>query len=505
MKTDSAKHCCTVLAVDIGTSGCRAGIYGQDGSELATAERSYGVTYSDNGFAEQDPEQIYGLFIEVLQQCVTESRVSVDYVVIGSVLHSLILLDGAGKPLTPLSIWADTRAVGQCQRMSDLFESGKWHERTGCPLSPTYPLYRLLWYKENDPELYNTFHKAVSIKSYIHFRLFGLYLEDHSVASGSGLFNIQTRVWDRVILDLLGLDEDKLPEAVPVEYQIPNMNLSKIQSLSGNTIWIMGGADGPLAHVGTAGWNENVASLTIGTSGAVRMMVDTPHVSQNSPLWCYVLNKKSYISGLATNNGGNVVDWYVNAFYPAGTDWRELEGLLVSTKPDPDLLFNPHMFRERDFRSHNSNSAQFTGLKNWHTRDDLLRAVVEGVVFNVVALFDLLRFNCSEIEAVVVSGGLANSDYVRRIISSAIALPVINSFVENASLSGLTKIVFGEMQGGCNNVNCGNEHLNVKKYGQYDGDTDEGISEKYCNWKNNFIIMNSKINSNFNYSSNAQV
>jgi len=483
MWIDTSINNVTVLAVDIGTSGCRAVISDQDGSVLANAERTYGVTYNDNGVAEQDPERIFDSFIEVIQQCTSESPVSEVYVAIGSVLHSLLLLDSEGKPLTPLSIWSDTRAVGQCERFRDSFELNKWPERTGCPLSPTYPVYRLLWYKENEPALYNKFRKAVSIKSYIHYRLFGRYVEDHSVASGSGMFNIHARVWDREILHYLGLEEEKLPDSVPVESQLLDINTSLVEGFPSKIKWIIGGADGPLAHLGTAGWNKNVASLTIGTSGAVRIKTDAPRIPSNSSLWCYVLNRDSYITGLATNNGGNVVDWYVNAFYPPGTSWDELEVCLAATVLDPELFFVPFIFNERELGRTNCNSAKFIGLKQGHTRDDMFRAVVEGVVFNVIHLFDCLRYNYPAVEAVAVSGSLTNSTYVRSIITGAIVLPVIKSGAANAAISGLARIILGENQNVCCKVSGDIKKLNTNRNDQSYGVRNDYFTEKYCNWK----------------------
>jgi gluconokinase len=446
MLIESIHNSHNVLAVDIGTSGCRAMVCEKDGTVVSTAERSYGVFYDNNGFAEQDPEQIFDLFIEIAQQCITESRVPIDSVIIGSVLHSLVLLDGGGIPLTPLSIWADTRAVDQCQRLQETFEFNRWHERTGCPLSPSYPLYRLLWYKEKEPTIYSRLRMVVSIKSYIHYRLFGCYLEDHSVASGSGMFNIQARVWDQEILDYLELDGVKFPEAVPVEHQLPEVNSSLSLDASGKIKWIIGGADGPLAHLGTAGWNKNVASLTLGTSGAVRMRFDNPLGPLNSSLWCYVLNNNSYISGLATNNGGNVVDWFVKLLFPAGVGWDDLENVLLSSPPDPELLFIPSLFKDRDLSKNDSRSGQFIGIKHHHTREDMLKAVVEGVVFNTVYLFDRLRFNCADIKAVALSGRLTQSKFVCQLINSLIDLSVIIFNQDNASLVGLTRVVFESKQ-----------------------------------------------------------
>ena len=277
--------------------------------------------------AEQNPDEIYKSFVQVIKKYLSKEGDSLRYIILGSVLHSLVLLDEKGVPLTPLSIWADMRSKSQCQRLRKLYYRKGWYQKTGCPLSPSYPLSQLLWYKENNYKLYTNFAKAVSIKSYILSRLFGRYLEDYSVASGTGMFNIFNCDWEEEILNYLELDRSRLPGLVPVEYKFSGLSSSMINKLGlpGDVAWIAGSADGPLAYLGSAAYKAGVASLTIGTSGAVRMLSNKPQLSQNSSLWCYILDNKSYVFGIATNNGGNVVDWYVRTFLPKGISWEDIE------------------------------------------------------------------------------------------------------------------------------------------------------------------------------------
>jgi gluconokinase len=436
----------SILTIDIGTSGCRAILFGRDGTIISTAGKPYTYQYDvQNGFAEQDPNEIFECFFEVTKRCSSARKDSPKHVVLGSVLHSLVLLDEKGSPLTPLSIWADRRAMDQCQNLKELYNRNSWYQKTGCPLSPCYPVVRLLWYKEHHPKLYKDFAKAVSIKSYIFFRLFGYYLEDESIASGTGLFNIFARDWDEEILDYLELDKAKLPELVPVEHQLPS--LPDVQAtrigIPLYAKWIAGGADGPLAHLGSAGRSSNAASLSIGTSAAVRMLSENPRLSNEELLWSYVLDSKSCVFGFATNNGGNVIDWYVNSFLDNRTGWQEIEKSLESSAFDPNLTFIPYLFGERDMKSRSHVSASFVGLNASHSSYDLLRAVVEGIVFNVVCLLRLLT-SCHKTTKIFTSGTLLNSPFVMRLLSYLVNEPIIiNRSKVNASLLGAARLVFG--------------------------------------------------------------
>lgn len=469
-----------ILTIDIGTSGCRAILFGSDGTIISKAEKLYSFNYDNRTVcAEQNPDEIYKSFIQVTKKCLSKEGDSLRYIILGSVLHSLVLLDEKGKPLAPLSTWADMRSKSQCQRLRKLYYRKGWYQKTGCPLSPSYPLSQLLWYKENDYKLYANFAKAVSIKSYILSRLFGRYLEDYSVASGTGMFNIFTCDWEEEILNYLELDRSRLPDLVPVEYQFSGLSDSMINKLGlpGDVAWIAGSADGPLAHLGSAAYNVGVASLTIGTSGAVRMLSNKPQLSQNSSLWCYILDSKSYVFGIATNNGGNVVDWYVRTFLPKGISWEEIGENIELTIFDPELFFIPFLFDERYLDGKFNVSAAFNGIKYKHSAYDLLRAIVEGVVFNMLSLMEKLK-SFQTVKRVVTSGSITRLPFVYKLLSTLIEVPVDRGSTLNASLIGALRIVMGE-------------ESNVKNKARLEGNVtkksvafkNSSYAEKYFKWK----------------------
>ena len=479
----------SILTVDIGTSGCRSILFSDSGLILSKAEKSYTYYYnSKNGFAEQDPDLIYKSFIEVANECLSNKKPPVKYITLGSVLQSLILVDKKGKLLTPLTIWADNRSISQCQKIEEFYKKKDWYNKTGCPLSPVYPLYRLLWYKEHFPNIFNNFAKAVSIKSYILHRIFDTYIEDYSVASGTGFFNIHTLGWDNEILDYIEISKDKLPAAVPVEHRIGDHSLTQNNDkllIDKKTVWIVGSSDGPLAHLGSAGRDENIASLTIGTSAAMRMCFQNPKTDRDGNLWCYVLDNDYFAAGFASNNGGNVVDWYVDTFLPKGTSWQDIETRLLSTEFDCGLMFFPFLFSERIMHKSGSLSAIFIGLKPQHTKNDLLSAVIEGVVFNVVSLFERLNA-IHKILKITFSGSMTKSGFVQELLFTLIQCPIFEVCIVNASLSGsFSLITENEIKVKKDNIQIENNYKN----NMHDNNEIKNVfsknneySEKYLKW-----------------------
>lgn len=476
-----------VLAVDIGTSGCRATLFSDNGSILKETSESYTFTYdSATGFAHQDPDTIFDKFHMIVDRCLDQTDTSPAFIIIGSMLHSLLLVDEKGRPMAPLSIWADTRAVGECRQSASAYHGNNWYQKTGCPLSPTYPVYRLMWYKEKQKDLYRRFAKALSIKSYIFFRLFGKYMEDYSVASGTGLFDIHLHEWAPDILKYLELDIERLPRAVPVEHVISSApTLITKDNIHFKGKWVAGASDGPLAHLGSAGTAEGALSLTIGTSGAVRMLSHAPHLNDHTRQWCYILNNNAYVFGIATNNGGNVIDWFEKLFLKKAINWRDMDAILRSAPFDGDLMFIPHIYQERYLLSGPGPLGAFLGLKVDHHTHDLLRAVLEGVVFNMVILYNNLNKK-HKIKKIITSGSLAKIAFTNNLLSSLIDKPLMNTSSDNASLTGSVKIINPSfLSAGSSELFEGKPEKELS-IDLLSGDIKMAYQDKYTKWKKQF-------------------
>lgn len=416
----------TVLAIDIGTSGVRAALITSNGLAVSSAQALYGFHRDDRtGVAEMDAELVFNRVLTVINRCTSGQHNSfVHCVSVASAMHSLVLLDETGRPLTPLSIWMDARAKTQCEQYRGIYERSHWHQKTGCILSPSVPLARLLWYRDREPELFRRFSKAISIKAYVLMRLLGVCVEDHSVAAGSGLLNIMVREWETEVLDYLGLDPVRLPELVDsqdVIYRgIPAIPAGiEIDGVGPDTVWIAGGADGLLAHKASVGKSANTGSLTIGTSAAARRSSVDSRAERDKTVWCYPFDMHSYVIGQASNNGGAVIDWCLRTFFPAGTLLGDLDGALRYRRPEPELFFIPFLHTERDCLVVQRPTAGLIGLRPKHDHFDLLQAVMEGVLFHSIEMMERIGSN-GLASSVVVSGGIVKLNTAQCILSAII-------------------------------------------------------------------------------------
>ena len=191
MTGDSATREAVVIGVDIGTTSTKAVAFETEGTVLASHSAGYALAEPEPGHAIQDPDEIYAAVLESVRGTVVglDGR-DVNGLSFSSAMHSLIGLDSDGGPLTPVVTWADTRAIAQAERLRAGSGGLQLHRRTGTPVHPMSPLTKLVWFREQEPKLVEQVRHWVGIKELVLLRLCGALVVDHSIASATGLMDI---------------------------------------------------------------------------------------------------------------------------------------------------------------------------------------------------------------------------------------------------------------------------------------------------------------------------
>jgi gluconokinase len=282
-----------------------------------------------------------------------------------SAMQSLVGLDEQGEPITELLTWADNRATAQARRLRA--EYPLLHPRTGTPIHPMAPLSKLVWFKENEPELFARTRRWVGIKELIVHRLTGSWAIDVSCASGTGLMSLETLDWDPEALAVAGVSAEQLSPIVPAKHTLP-LTLDGLGIAPGAPV-VLGAGDGPLANLGVGAVRPGIAACSIGTSGALRITVERPGVDPARRLFCYALTPGRWVIGGAINNGGSVLEWTGNALAPdLGSDHEtELLELAAGVPPGSEgLLMLPYLFSERAPRWTALAGGAYVGLRDSH-------------------------------------------------------------------------------------------------------------------------------------------
>jgi gluconokinase len=342
-----------VIGIDIGTGSTKAVAIDANGKVIAASQSYYATDNPKPGYSEQDPETIWQAFVKCIHEIVKKLKHVPISVSLSSAMHSLVVMDSNNKAITPLITWADTRSENIAEEIRSSAKGEKIYRATGTPIHSMSPLCKIKWIKENEPEIFSKAFKFISIKEFIWHRLFNNYEIDFSIASATGLFNIEKLQWNKPSLNLCGIKSSVLSKPVSTNFIRKDLNKSivAILKIPADTTFCIGASDGCLANIGTNAIKPGIAALTIGTSGAVRIACNKPLVNYDAMLFNYILDDKTFISGGPVNNGGDVVEWlftvFLNNKHPSKKDYTNFFKLVKKVPAGCNgLLFLPYIWRK---------------------------------------------------------------------------------------------------------------------------------------------------------------
>jgi gluconokinase len=400
-----------VLGVDLGTTATKVVAAGLDGRLVALAERDYPLVTGSHGEATQDPDQVLAAARAAVADCVRScSDTQIAAMSFSAAMHTLLPLDAHGNPLGPALSWADHRAAGIARKLrAPGGPAAGLHRATGTPVHPMSPLVKVAWFAEHEPELHHATAHWVGVKDYVLYKLTGRLATEYSCASGTGFLDIHRLTWYQPSLDLARITADRLPELLaPTDV----LSLAPGSGLPAGLPVVAGGADGPLANLGTGATKPGMAALSLGTSGALRGIRATPGIDEQGRLFCYALADGLWAVGGAISNGGVVGAWASDAF---GVPVHQL--LDEADAADPaGLIALPYLFGERAPWWDPDPRAVLLGLRRDHGRAAITRAMVEGVGQQLALVADAMA-DVTEIRA---TGGAFKSAIWGHVVASAL-------------------------------------------------------------------------------------
>lgn len=425
------------LGIDIGTSSTKGLLYKTNGQLVAKAQEYYDFLPNRSEVKEQDPYSIVRACQQVIQSIITKiSPSDLVFISFSAPMHSLLILDGNKQPVSNLITWADSRANDLASELRQKpLERFKY---TGTPIHPMSPYVKLKYLQDKDPKTFGQMKFICGIKTFVLKELTGEFIIDYSLANASGLWNIKSQEWDWGLLKELKLSSHHLPRLVDTNYEI---QLKSSQwGLSSQTKVIVGGSDGALASLGADVELEKDIVVTAGTSIAIRVSSKEAYFSSSSDFFTYYVKNNYYIIGGPSNNGGKVYQWALETFYPdllkQPNAYREIEQSLDQVRVGAEgLIFYPHLLGERAPFWDGDLSGSFENIKIHHNRNHFLRAVLEGIVFNIYQIYERLPMPGKNKEfKIICNGGLSQSSIFCQILSDIFDLQVVqvNDFESSA-------------------------------------------------------------------------
>ncbi|AEJ24032.1 gluconokinase [Weissella koreensis] len=419
-----------LIGVDMGTTSTKAVLFDKAGHVITSANKGYNLYRDAPDMAEEDLDEIFEAFSDAIREVVRFDRdANILAVSFSSAMHSLIAFDGDWNPLTRVITWADTRAVKYTEELKANGLGAEIYAHTGTPIHPMAPLSKLLWLKNEHADIYNKAEHYLGIKEYIFHRLFGANKMDISIASGTGMFNIFDLDWDKQALEVTGVSREQMP--TPVDpYTMETEMLEEYSALLGlpkDTPFVYGAGDGPLSNLGVNAVQPGVAAVTIGTSGAIRVVTDAPKIDPKGRTFTYALDKDHWVVGGPVNNGGDVFRWVRNNLFDSekstasllNMDSYDLITEIASQVPAGanGLLFHPYLGGERAPIWDANARGSFFGLTHSHTRAHMARSVLEGIIFNIYMVELALEEVVGDLKSIQATGGFVRSALWRQMLA----------------------------------------------------------------------------------------
>lgn len=421
-----------LMGIDIGTSGCKTILIDNVGNVVDSVLDDYPLYALKHGWSEQHPQDWWRAVKNTIQKIVQNNQQQMNNlkgIGLSGQMHGLVALDHNNAVIRPSILWNDQRTGPQCHKIYEKVGGIEGLLKyTNNRVLPGYTGGKILWVREHEPENYAKIRKFVNPKDYIRYCLTGELATEVSDASGTGFFNVQAREWSRDLFSILDIPDEWAPdcyESTEVSGTLSD-HIAKELDLPKNLPVVGGGGDAVIQTLGTGVISSHVLMTTIGTAGIISTALEEFHPNPGGKLqiFCNVMPGKWHVMGV-TLAAGDSLRWGKEVFGHAEMEVAELTGedvyALISreaaTSPSGanNVIFLPYLIGERCPYVDPKARGAFIGLSLTHTKADLFRSILEGVMFSFRDVSEILNILGKTFTNIRTSGGGAQSEVWRQI------------------------------------------------------------------------------------------
>ena len=428
-----------ILAHDLGTSGNKAALFSEEGDMIGSEVFSYDTHYFNETWVEQDAFDWWKAVCESTRGILARTGIAaadIKAVSFSGQMMGCLCVDKEGRPLRPSIIWADQRSVKQAAEIQKKISLTDFYHIAGHRNTPSYGVQKLMWVRDNEPEIYKNTYKVLNAKDYIVFRLTGNFYTEPSDANSMACFDLKTFDWSDRIIEAAGVDRDKLPQIIPSARMAGEVTEKAAQEtgLKAGTPVVMGGGDGVTANIGCGSIAPGKTYCCLGTSAWVTTTAEQPVFDEEmrTVTWAHVIPGMYAPNGTMQYAGGSY-NWLKKEIcrmeqkeaQEAGISPYELMNQEIEKSPagSNGVIFLPYLLGERAPRWNEDARGAFIGIKPENTRNDILRSVLEGITMNLSICLEILR-SAVEIGEITVVGGGAKGHIWRQMMADIFQVKV---------------------------------------------------------------------------------
>lgn len=404
-----------VIGIDLGTSAVKSVLVNPEGIVVDEHSEAYPLSRPHPNWSEQNPEDWVEGTIKSLRKLMESSKVDpsdVDGISFSGQMHGLVLVDKEGKPLRPAILWNDTRTTAECRKITETLGS-KLFELARNRALEGFTLPKMLWVKENEPDVFEQAALFLLPKDYVRYRLTGDYAMDYSDAAGTLLLDVGAKTWSTPIAEAFGLAPSLFPKLVESFDQTGTLlpDIAESSGLSASVKVFAGGADNACGALGAGILGEGRTMCSIGTSGVVLAYETNKDLNLEGKAHFFNHGERDayYIMGV-TLGAGYSLSWFKETFAKERSFDELLAGAAAIEPGSAGLLFTPYLVGERTPHADADIRGSFIGMDGNHTLDHFTRSVLEGITFSLRESIDIVRAAGKEIKEVTAIGGGAKNE-----------------------------------------------------------------------------------------------
>lgn len=407
------------VGIDLGTSAVKLLLMNEKGEIKNVVSKEYPIFFPNPGWSEQNPEDWYTKSMEGLNELLSEcDKSQVAGIGFGGQMHGLVVLDENDQVLRPAILWNDGRTWKETDYLNEVIGKDKLSEYTANIAFAGFTAPKILWMKENEPELFDKIAKIMLPKDYLAYCLSGTHCTDYSDASGMLLLDVKNKCWSDEMIEICGIKREQLPKLFESYEVVGNLKpeLADKLGLKQDVKVVAGAGDNAAAAVGTGTVGNNMCNISLGTSGTIFISSEKFGVDENNALHSFAHADGNFHLMGCMLSAASCNKWWMDEILKTKEYGKEQE--IITKLGENKVFFLPYLMGERSPHNNPNARGTFIGMTMDTERSDMTQAVLEGVAFALRDSFEVAGKLGLQIERSKICGGGAKSALWKKMIAN---------------------------------------------------------------------------------------
>ena len=415
------------IGIDLGTSAVKLLLVNEKGTILNEVTKEYPVYYPHSGWSEQNPVDWISAVNEGLSELLKKhDKSAVKGIGCGGQMHGLVVLDENDDVIRPAILWNDGRTHKEVDFLNNIIGNDILSENTANIAFAGFTAPKILWMKNNEPDLFNKISKIMLPKDYINYILTGVHSCDYSDASGMLLLDVKNKCWSEKMLEICSISENQLPSLYE-SYEVTGTVKPEIAEkfgFSSDVKVVAGAGDNAAAAIGTGTIGNGNCNISIGTSGTVFISSNEFGVDNNNALHSFAHADGGYHLMGCILSAASCNKWFMDNVLN-DKDYNGIQSLISEEKLGRnDVYFLPYLMGERSPLNDTNARGTFLGMTLGTKKEDMLQAVLEGVAFAIRDNFEIAKDLGINIKTSNICGGGVKSKLWQKIFANVLGIPL---------------------------------------------------------------------------------